>query len=349
MKSAFCKRSHQSFSHVFIAHASCSARGISLCDTRHIFAHLQKLRSPSFATRPSSRPPSARIYLHPPKLPTARRDQDGVYVERQKRSTSFHTRSKPTRVSEATHSSHWLYCERPLLTIYYSSVYIGETVTIEVGTGEHKQTFYAHRDLLCFYSGYFKAALNGDFVEARRGMLVLETEEPAVFEQFIKWLYTTRPRKDEIDMEGRSGYFTSIIRLWIFADRRDIPLLMNEMIDDLLRSVCKTSRLPSGLLAELYDNTTENSALRRVVVDMYKSLGGSATAAHMAQNADRYGDYPKQFLYDFTISVLQNRSQGCLSHDEYARRDMCSLFHVHEDGVSCTKKGIKRSRDEAEK
>lgn len=109
--------------------------------------------------------------------------------------------------------------------------------TIEVGDGEVKRTFYAHRGLLTFYSGYFKAALEGGFAEAQSGVIKLETEEPSVFEAFITWLYTRKACAKVINPDTACEHYELVVKLWIFANRRDIPLLMNEMVDSLHRAV----------------------------------------------------------------------------------------------------------------
>jgi hypothetical protein len=56
-----------------------------------------------------------------------------------------------------------------------------------------------------FYYGYFRAALNEGFAEAGSGMIKLDTEEPAIFEGFDKWLYTTKARTDEITKQNAGG------------------------------------------------------------------------------------------------------------------------------------------------
>ena len=103
-------------------------------------------------------------------------------------------------MSKTTHKNQPLLVvsRRAIADRHHNSAHLGETATIEVGTGENRQTFYIHRDLLLFYSGYFKGALNGGFAEANSGIVKPNTEEPAVFAGFVKWLYTQKARKDQI-------------------------------------------------------------------------------------------------------------------------------------------------------
>jgi hypothetical protein len=124
-----------------------------------------------------------------------------------------------------------------------------------------------HRGFLSFYSGYFQAALGGNFAEAQSGIIKLETEEPAVFEEFVMWLYTKSTTRD-----NRFQHYESTTKLWIFADRRKIPLLMNEMIDSFKQSVLvgwTMNIMPNKVINNIYENTPESSRLRRMLTHMY--------------------------------------------------------------------------------
>jgi hypothetical protein len=215
-----------------------------------------------------------------------------------------------------------------------------------VGTGTNTKTFHVHRVLISWYSGYFKAALNGGFAEARSGVIKLEIEEPAVFESFVKWLYTQKARRDAITSANYDEYFQSIVKLWIFADRREVPLLMNEMIDFLHQSMVAVWVLPGRPITEIYDNNTEGSTLRRMVVDMYASIAGDRLTKNMSERSE---DFTKPFLIDWVkVMIANNVRKPRMLREDYKKAEMCPSFHVHEEGVKCTKKGTKRPRDEME-
>lgn len=50
--------------------------------------------------------------------------------------------------------------------------------------GKEKKAYNLHKDLLCFYSDYFRAALNGNFKEAAEGKLELPNVTISIFEAF---------------------------------------------------------------------------------------------------------------------------------------------------------------------
>lgn len=68
------------------------------------------------------------------------------------------------------------------------SEYFQGVVTIEVGP--EKKAFIIHKDLLCFYSDYFRAAFNGSFKEAIDGKLSLPNEKAELFDIVNYFVYT---------------------------------------------------------------------------------------------------------------------------------------------------------------
>jgi hypothetical protein len=224
-----------------------------------------------------------------------------------------------------------------------------------------------HRGLLGFYSGYFQAALDGGFAEAKSGVIKLETEEPAVFEEFMMWLYTKTPRAESTTKDNCLQHYESTTKLWIFADRREIPLLMNEMIDSFQQSVLvgwATNIMPNKVINNIYENTPEGSALRRMLTNMYWCMGSSAQADAIAKNPE---DFPHEFLAELAHYCWITRRRGQrgqnllvwphkelkepvprprLSKERYKTFGMCLFYHVHENrvGVICAEKEIKSFR-----
>jgi hypothetical protein len=225
-----------------------------------------------------------------------------------------------------------------------------------------------HRGLLKFYSGYFQAALDGGFAEAQSRVIKLETEEPAVFEEFVLWLYTKTPRAESTTRDNCLQHYESTTKLWIFADRRDIPLLMNEMIDSFQQSVLvgwTTNMMPNNVINNIYENITEDCELRRMFTNMYWCMGSSAPADAIAKNPE---DFHDDFLFDLVkycslrrgLGQYQYRNRSFyskkrlmdnllepefwtrLSKEQYKKYCTCSYSHVHENRVrvTCAEKEI---------
>lgn len=197
---------------------------------------------------------------------------------------------------------------------------------IEVGNEEEKQTFLVHKGLLSFYSGYFRAALQGAWAESSSGVIKLTTEDPLVFRNFVLWLYTNEVADDML----KSGH-SIIVDLWLFADRRDIPLLMNEMINALHLRIADRWIMPIDCLPKVYMDTTEGSALRRMLAwSMSRTMdAGLLEGFHGTR-------WPQEALTDVLRLILADRSAPPLSQYQYKSERMCPTYHVHEDGASCT-------------
>lgn len=159
-------------------------------------------------------------------------------------------------------------------------------------------------------------------------MINLDTEDPLVFERFVLWLYTNNITDDKLLSGQRIA-----IDVWLFADRRDIPLLMNEMINVLHLNIADNWIVPTNRLHKVYQNTTEGSALRRMLTwSMSRTIGSELLEGEYAE------EWPREALLDVLRLALADRSvtARALSNEQYKELKMCPTYHVHEEGASCT-------------
>jgi hypothetical protein len=153
------------------------------------------------------------------------------------------------------------------------------------------------------------------------------------------WLDKQKARTDSIT-SGNGGqyiaqYFTSIVKLWIFADRRNTPLLMNEMVNVLHQSVVMAWTLPNNVIREVYEDTAEGSALRRMLAHAYECIGSLTQADAIAKQPLTI---PRDFVIDLVKRLIEPAPRKRLMKEEYQKIAMCPSFHVHEEGVTCTSK-----------
>jgi hypothetical protein len=120
-----------------------------------------------------------------------------------------------------------------------------------VEVGAVKRTFMIHKDLLVFYSDYFRGAFNGSFSEAKKGKITLSDERVDVFRVVNRFIYT-RQLSDEFDPEPT---WETLIRTWLFGDKYLMPSLQNKTMSILLKKVDQTKEIPTGHLKLIYDNT----------------------------------------------------------------------------------------------
>ncbi|KAF2214130.1 hypothetical protein CERZMDRAFT_8286, partial [Cercospora zeae-maydis SCOH1-5] len=158
----------------------------------------------------------------------------------------------------------------------------GETLQIKFGRGRNAKTFTVHKEVLTFYSGYFEAAFRDGtvFREAKTGV-------SPIFEQFVHWIYSRR-----IDCGSDAEPFHILCRLWVLADRREVPLLMNECINTMRDKSSELWMAPAICLPYIYKNTMPGSAMRRLLIQLIARTSTSL----LLERIDM--DFSKEMLVD---------------------------------------------------
>ncbi|KAK4692431.1 hypothetical protein P7C71_g4776, partial [Lecanoromycetidae sp. Uapishka_2] len=168
--------------------------------------------------------------------------------------------------------------------------------TVSVLVGLEQQVFTIHKNLLCEASSYFRAALSGNFREAKDQKITMEEEDVTTFKHFQYWLYTrnllmSQETKNDIDWNVLTGLF-------ILGEVRGIPHLQNAAIDGIIAKRATSDWTPLDQIRRIYDNTPENSPIRRLFVDIF------CNRAHFDDDT-WFGDqsfelYNKEFLFDLS-------------------------------------------------
>ncbi|EON67205.1 hypothetical protein W97_06458 [Coniosporium apollinis CBS 100218] len=152
-------------------------------------------------------------------------------------------------------------------------------VTIKVG--RQKQAFFAHKGLICNYSTYFKAAFHGQFREATAGAVELDNDDVEVFKTFFGWMYTGKLFEPSSE-PGKVPLTANLLaKIYVFGDARGIPDLKNAAIDAFVDKIIDDwNNVPASTIPYIYDNTPEDSKLRKLLVDMitYETLASGFTA-----------------------------------------------------------------------
>lgn len=204
---------------------------------------------------------------------------------------------------------------------------------VEIKVGKERssyglKSFFIHRGLLCFYSGYFSAALNGKFYESKTGIIALETEQPEVFERFQHWIYTRR-LCEHSQTDTKALDYKDIAQLWVFGDAHQIPILQNQVMDLFKRKVVESWGLPIGQVNWIYLHTTESAHLRKFCIDII----GKTASAYMVSSIVNDHEWAREPLIDL-MKVIWKPEKSSWSKDEVAKLDMCQ-YHVHDRGVKC--------------
>ncbi|TIA72821.1 hypothetical protein D6C76_06817 [Aureobasidium pullulans] len=209
-----------------------------------------------------------------------------------------------------------------------STEHFNGIVTVVVGS--KKKSYSLHKDLLCFYSDYFRAAFNGSFKEATDGKIELMEVEPEVFDIFQVWLYLRRLQTPE-------NVFTCFMRLaqlWVFGGKHQVPLLQNEVMDDIFAKRAQLKAFHPALVKLAYEQTPVGSPLRKAVIEVtgynMNLQEGDGSALHMSNQSN----WSVESLMDLVRVLDKIRKENKVVFPAMPKRDKC-FFHVHGKDEHC--------------
>ena len=179
-----------------------------------------------------------------------------------------------------------------------------------------------HKQLLCDTSGFFEAALNGNFKESKSQTIEMAEDDADVFHRFQYWAYTGVIEREPRNPSDISWH--TLIDLYVFAEARCIPALQNTAIDVFIRKHESSPRAPIEEYRYIYENTAEKSPLRKFLAKW---------AAHRGSlSKDWFFDrsiYPVDFVIDLSLALYDRiQSNTTLHGGDFSR--LRSEFHVDE-------------------
>lgn len=187
---------------------------------------------------------------------------------------------------------------------------------MKILVGPDKQPFIIHRELLCETSSYFAAALQGEFKEAKEQRIEMLEEDVAMFQSFQIWLYS-----DNILTTNTRENWKILFDLHIFGDARGIPHLQNAAVDALINKEHRLKWIPAYQFKYVYEDTSEKSPLRRLLVDWTASLSAADWFTE-----DKFEWYGKRFLFDMAMAQYEMRKGVKKVITDF--RSHCEDYHV---------------------
>ncbi|KAI4847774.1 hypothetical protein E4T44_04323 [Aureobasidium sp. EXF-8845] len=198
-------------------------------------------------------------------------------------------------------------------------------VSVEVGT--QKKAFLIHKDLLIFYSDYFRAAFNGSFSEATERKISLSDERVDVFSVVNQFVYT-RQLSHQLDSDLQ---WEVLFRTWLFGNKYLMPSLQNKVMSVLFAKNKKTNVVPTLWLKLTYDNTLPGSPLRSFIVDF--------TAYKLDITIPEFGKlWPHEALIDLLKVVGAKSKEDIGSYTLPEANNRKCYYHIHADGEDCDTK-----------
>ncbi|KAH7382021.1 hypothetical protein BKA64DRAFT_218609 [Cadophora sp. MPI-SDFR-AT-0126] len=193
-------------------------------------------------------------------------------------------------------------------------------VTVKVRADQNPtgrwHTFQVHKNYLCHYSPYFRAALSGPFIESEDQSINLDETNPTVFGILVNWLYT----QTLVNKSSEQPLSSHLFMLWILADKLLIPRLQNDILS-MLESARKTKGLPSAVFGYVYENTTEESLLRKYIVSM------CLAKTEAMKDPDHY---PRELLLEIVAAVRRREKEAVMRRERGQWRPDLEEFFVDE-------------------
>lgn len=158
-------------------------------------------------------------------------------------------------------------------------------------------------------------------------MFWLPDEDIATWERFMVFLY-----REEIDLTGIPFSRLDVLcRLWVLADRREVPLLMNKCIDAIKDEVFAKWHRPVDLLPYIYANTAPGSALRRLVLLLVARVGDDTAmvSPFHPSTSCYFNEESLRELFELVWSLNDDRlwDQGMMLSFK-----TCPKYHSHGPG-----------------
>ncbi|KAI4661782.1 uncharacterized protein J4E78_004572 [Alternaria triticimaculans] len=216
----------------------------------------------------------------------------------------------------------------------------GSIVKVTVGKQDDRREFHVYSGLLAHYSSYFKAALKSCWRTPET--VNLEDDNPEVFLAFFSWIYTGK-LYSALDASGKVPLSMKLIfEIYVFGDARGAPELCNTAIDLLIQNMQQKWMFPNHELDYVYENTLQESALRRALLDFAVDNYRFVELVDPIQRLQELAKYPKEFLGDMLMALMAlgktpipssagygNLPYGKNNWATYIKPQVCSRYHNH--------------------
>lgn len=156
---------------------------------------------------------------------------------------------------------------------------------------EDKEEVTVHKELLCFFSPYYAAALNGNFLEAQKDQFEVDLDGEDL-QNFAAWIYTGELSKERLENTN----------LYVFADQVDILALRRDALSQL--SKLEYDMLAYQCVKHILNNVTQQSQIYKWMLDSYIAHWASITDDEDECILDNESD-PDHLLANFIYQVMK--------------------------------------------
>jgi hypothetical protein len=202
------------------------------------------------------------------------------------------------------------------------------TAQIIVGSGANAKSFHVHKKLLCDSSTYFNAALNNGFMETKTQVIELDDEEHAVILSFILWLYDDKLNKKTLPAEYAGGALEKhLFKLYVFADKRGIPSLANDVIT-MLAGHCVEEPFTLSEIVWAVRLISRKSKLYDLFLDILVTELRNDLPESLDNQRTDVLKLPKECLFDLLLRTNELSDQFCERYQCFEA--VCDRYHCHD-------------------
>ncbi len=149
-------------------------------------------------------------------------------------------------------------------------------VTFLVGPDPAPVEFLVHKEVVCHHSRVLAAAFNGNFTEGQTQTYRLQDTTERAFRLLVQWIYSQKLNLLQTSLErvaslvgdrtAKADDDCSLVELWELADKFEMPLLQNHVIDSMDRIHRATKAIPSKTFNYTCEIFNADCPLRRYQV-----------------------------------------------------------------------------------
>lgn len=217
---------------------------------------------------------------------------------------------------------------------------------ITILVGEKESPCRIHESVLIETSGYFRMSLKGPWTESQ-GTVTLPELDTGLFGNYLMYAHYDRIG---LGIAGQTGeldigvMYTQLARLYFVADYLQADGLKDIVINAWIDKFTEKQLYCVSLAAEIYSNTTDNSPLRRLYVDIHVWVGkgeaiGSGNTSIIKTETSPDSDGPSEFFIDITRTFAASGAALWDAEEDYPWiKDRCS-YHEHADNLVCVRAG----------
>ncbi|KAF2151889.1 hypothetical protein K461DRAFT_158685 [Myriangium duriaei CBS 260.36] len=141
--------------------------------------------------------------------------------------------------------------------------------TAKVLVGRSEVQFSVHTAKICKASPFFRAALKGNWLEAKEQTIRLPEDDAKTFEDFLEWVYSNNIELEFLESSKQSLDIRPLIKLYLLTEKLQVPACNERILDLLVSNVDQIKSIPASAISAAWDATTGTIGLRRFFRDWF--------------------------------------------------------------------------------